>query len=94
MRWWVIVEKLVEWKLAGEIEVVYSEKNLPQRHFVHHISHMTRPSFEPGRRGGKPATIFLLLLFGVWVYWHCGRAWAIMPASGDSEDDCGEADGM
>jgi hypothetical protein len=22
--------------------------NLPQRHFVHHKSHMTRPGFEPG----------------------------------------------
>jgi hypothetical protein len=24
------------------------KKNLPQRHFVHHKSHMTRPGFEPG----------------------------------------------
>jgi hypothetical protein len=32
-------------------------KNLPQRHFVHHKSHMSRPGLEPGRRrGGKPAT--------------------------------------
>jgi hypothetical protein len=30
----VIVEKLVEWRLAGEIEV--RGENLPQRHFVHH----------------------------------------------------------
>jgi hypothetical protein len=27
-------------------------------------------------------------------YWHCGHSWPIVPASGDSEDDCGEADGM
>jgi hypothetical protein len=53
----VIVEKLVEWRLAGETEVV--GENLLQPHFVHHKSHITRPGFEPGppaRRGGKPAT--------------------------------------
>jgi hypothetical protein len=42
----VIVEKLVEWRLTGETEVV--RENLPQRHFVHHKPHMTRPVFEPG----------------------------------------------
>jgi hypothetical protein len=33
-------------------------------------------------------------LFGFWGYWHCGHSWPIVPASGDSEDDYGEADGM
>jgi hypothetical protein len=28
---------------------------------------------------------------GLWGYWHCGHSWPIVPASGDSEDDCGEA---
>jgi hypothetical protein len=42
----VIVEKLVEQKLAGETEVL--GKNLPQRHFVHHKFHRSRPGFEPG----------------------------------------------
>jgi hypothetical protein len=42
----VIVEKLVEWRLAGETEVL--GENLPQRHFVHHKSHMTRPGLKPG----------------------------------------------
>jgi hypothetical protein len=42
----VIVEKLVEWKLAGETKVL--GENLPQRNFVRHKSHMTRP--------GKPVT--------------------------------------
>jgi hypothetical protein len=42
----VTVDKLVEWRLAGETEEL--GENLPQRHFVHHKSYMTRPGFEPG----------------------------------------------
>jgi hypothetical protein len=40
---WVIM--MME-KLAGETEVL--GENLPQRHFVHHKSHLTRPGREPG----------------------------------------------
>jgi hypothetical protein len=35
----VTVEQLVEWKLAGETEVL--GENLHQHHFVHDKSHMT-----------------------------------------------------
>jgi hypothetical protein len=49
----VIVEQLVEWRLAGETEVL--GENLPQRHFVNNKSHMTRPGLElgPPRRGAS-----------------------------------------
>jgi hypothetical protein len=42
----VTVEQLVEWKLAGETEVL--GENLLQPNFVHNKSHMTRPGLEPG----------------------------------------------
>jgi hypothetical protein len=46
----VMMENLVEWRSAGETEVL--GETLPQRHFVHLKSHL----LDPGRRGGKPAT--------------------------------------
>jgi hypothetical protein len=42
----MIVEKQMECRMAGETEVL--GENLPQRHFIHHKSHMTRLGFEPG----------------------------------------------
>jgi hypothetical protein len=42
----MMMENLVEWRLAGETEVL--GENLPQRHFVHHKSYLTSPGREPG----------------------------------------------
>jgi hypothetical protein len=51
----MIVEQLVEWRWAGETEVL--GENLPQRHFVHHkIPHDQTQSRTSDRRSGKPAT--------------------------------------
>jgi hypothetical protein len=83
----------MEYRLAAKTEVLLGE-NLPQRYFCPSQNPTwPDPGLNPGRRGGNPATIFLLLS-GLWGYWHCGHSWPIVPASGDSEDDSGEADGM
>jgi hypothetical protein len=87
------LEKQMECKLAGETEVL--GENLPQRHYCSSQNPTwPDPGLNPGRRGRKPATILFIYLFDLWDYWHCGHSWPIVPASGDSEDNYGEADGM
>jgi phage-related protein len=49
----VIVEQLVEWRLAGETEVL--GENLPQRHLSTTNPTWPDPGSNPGH-GGKPAT--------------------------------------
>jgi hypothetical protein len=51
----MIVEKQMECGLAGETEVL--GENLPQRHFCPSQNPTSPdPGWNPGRRGGKPAT--------------------------------------
>jgi hypothetical protein len=40
------------------------------------------------------ATCFFFYYLVGWDFGYCGHYWPIVPASGDNEDDCGEADGM
>jgi hypothetical protein len=47
----VIVEQLVEWRLAGETEELGEIP--PQCHFVQHKSHKPDPGSNPGRRDRK-----------------------------------------
>jgi hypothetical protein len=56
-----------------------------------------KPQLGPRFKSKTPWILVLLFfyyLFGLWGYWHCGHSGPIVPASGDIEDDCGEADGM
>jgi hypothetical protein len=69
----MVMEKLVEWKLAGETDVL--GENLPPCHFVHHKPHILCPDANPGRRGAKPATNRLSygtalegMWFGEWIH--------------------------
>jgi hypothetical protein len=50
----MMMDKLVEWWLAGETEVL--GENLPQCHSVHNKPHILCPDANLGRRGGKQAT--------------------------------------
>jgi hypothetical protein len=64
--------------MAEETEVLLG-KNLPQRHFVHHKSHMTKP----GPPRWEASDYFFLLLLVGWDFWYCGHYWPIVPAPDD-----------
>jgi hypothetical protein len=50
----MIVEQLVEWRLAGETEVLWG--NLPNATLSTPNPTWPDPGSNPGRRGGNPAT--------------------------------------
>jgi hypothetical protein len=60
----VIEEKLVEWKLAWETEVL--GQNLPLRHFVHHKSHTIRP--RAAAVGSQRLTAWAMIVVGVCMH--------------------------
>jgi hypothetical protein len=70
-RWqiMVIVGQLVEWRLAGENKGL--GENLPQCHFIHHKSHMTRSGLEPWSPRWESSNYFFFNLnTGGWSpYW-------------------------
>jgi hypothetical protein len=45
IEWLMNMEEFVEWKLAGDTEVL--RENLPQYHFFHHKSYVTWPEIWP-----------------------------------------------
>jgi hypothetical protein len=55
--------------LVAETEVLGAK--LPRRQFVHHKSHLSDPSANPGRLGGKPATN--RLSYGAAIYIYCTK---------------------
>jgi hypothetical protein len=56
----VIVEKLVEWGLAGETVVL--GENLPSAILSTTNPTWPDPGSKPGHRGGKPATIIIIII--------------------------------
>jgi hypothetical protein len=61
----VILEQLVEWKLAGETEVL--GENLPQRHSVHHKIPHDDPVSNPGPQRWEASDYPLKLWRGLFL---------------------------
>jgi hypothetical protein len=78
----------MECRFAGETEVLGD--TLPQRHFCpSQKSHMTRPGFEPGPpRWEAGDYFFILLLFGLLGYWHCGQPQVIVKMIVEKQMEC------
>jgi hypothetical protein len=55
--------------------------------------HQCRRANQERNRFCRAPFLTFFALVCLWGYWHCGHSWPIVPASGDSEDDCG-GDGM
>jgi hypothetical protein len=70
------VEQSVEWELTGETEVL--RENLPQHHFVHYKSHMTRPGLEPGPPSGWAMAQPFNTKYDDHPYWLTATAYLIL----------------
>jgi hypothetical protein len=62
----MMMEKLAEWWLAGETEVL--REDLLQCHLVHHKPHMLCPDANPGRHSGTNRLSFGTHQFGCEAY--------------------------
>jgi hypothetical protein len=63
----MIVEKQMECRLAGETKVLGGK--LPQCHFCPSQNPtLTDPGLNPGRRGGKPATIIIIIIIIIFIW--------------------------
>jgi hypothetical protein len=83
---------------SGSLDVTCVPTDMAKliRHFYNFSLRMRQK--EDTRKAKCPIFIYSLTFFilnsSLWGYWHCCQSWPIVPASGDSEDDCGEAHGM
>jgi hypothetical protein len=62
-------------------------------HINIHASSRIR-TYDTGIQASQDRSCFVFFNSGLWGCLYCGHPWPIVPASGDSEDDCKEADGM
>jgi hypothetical protein len=92
--WWLMQEReMLLMSTRGRLVV-----NVTDQHITIYLQHRPNKSFKTYHETSSRVRCRFLLSFFfflcVWGYWHCGYSWPIVPSSGDSEDDCGEADGM
>jgi hypothetical protein len=78
--WWMMLS------VEQSVELVFGE-NLPQRHFVHHKSHMTWPEFEPMPPWWETEISFIFYnIKSIWMrLWNCLPSMGFEPTTPISE---------